>query len=73
MSYGTPEPDDEDEKAPPGPEDWAAKQKIVEKLGTELQKAIFRIMAGSGTPEEKSEEASRLSQEYQAKIKELYS
>ena len=73
VSYGTPEPDDEDENAAPGPEDWAAKQKIVEKLGTELQKAIFRIMAGSGTPEEKSEEASRLSQEYQAKIKELYS
>ncbi len=69
VSYGAPEPDDD----MPGPEDWAAKQKIVEKLGTELQQAIFRIMAGADTPEEKSRQATQLSQAYQAKIKELYS
>jgi hypothetical protein len=59
------------EKAPT-PVDYAALGKIAEKMGAELQAAILVLMSGPGTPEEKMREATRMSEEYQAKIKALY-
>jgi hypothetical protein len=60
----------------PAPEppavDWAAKQRTAEKLSAELQEEIIRIMAGSGTPDEKARETMRLSREFQARMKDLY-
>jgi len=65
VSYGAPEPDDE-------VVDDAAKQKIAEKMGNDLQQAMFKLMAGPGTPEEKMREGQRMSEEFQAAIKKLY-
>jgi hypothetical protein len=52
--------------------DYAELGKIAEKMGVELQAAILVLMSGPGTPEEKMREATRMSEEYQAKIKALY-
>jgi hypothetical protein len=52
--------------------DYAEKGRIAQKMGAELQAAIFVLMAGPGTPEDKMREATRMSEEYQAKIKALY-
>ena len=52
--------------------DYAAKQKIAEKMGAELQAKMFLLMAGPGTPEEKMREGTRLSEEFQQAIKTLY-
>jgi hypothetical protein len=61
------------EPTPTPPENpYVAKQRIAESLGKELQQAIFRIMAGPASPEEKMREATRLSEEFQTKIKDLY-
>jgi hypothetical protein len=61
------------EPTPVPPENpYVAKQKIAERMGKELQQAIFGIMAGPASPEEKMREATRLSEEFQAKIKDLY-
>ncbi len=65
VSYGAPEPDDE-------VVDYAALQKIAEKMGAELQAKMMMLMAGPGTPEEKMREGTRLSTEFQAAIKKLY-
>jgi hypothetical protein len=67
-----------EEEPLPGPEvpseaiDYAAKGKIAEKMGTELQAKIFMLMAGPGSPEEKMREATRLSEEFQTAVKKLY-
>lgn len=52
--------------------DYAEKGRIAQKMGAELQAAILMLMAGPGTPEEKMREATRMSEEYQARIKALY-
>ncbi|HZE97877.1 MAG TPA: zinc ribbon domain-containing protein [Planctomycetota bacterium] len=71
-------PREEDEALPPpepmNPEvaDYMAKQKIAEKMGADLQQAIFKIMAGRGSAEKKMREATRLSEEFQVAIKKLY-
>lgn len=52
--------------------DYAEKGRIAQQMGVELQAAMARLMAGPASPEEKMREATRMSQEYQAKIKELY-
>jgi hypothetical protein len=59
---------------PPPPEEnpYVAKQRIAEKMGKELQTAIFRVMASAMSVEEKVQESTRLSEEFQARIKELY-
>jgi hypothetical protein len=63
----------EPEPAPmPTAADYAAKQKIAEKMGAELQQKMFLLMAGPATPEEKMREGARLSEEFQAAIKKLY-
>ncbi len=73
-----PHPKEEGEPLPepPGPEpavvDYAEKGRIAQQMGAELQAAIFKLMAGAATPEEKMREATRMSEEYQAKIKALY-
>ena len=41
-------------------------------MGFELQKAMFKLMAGPGSPDEKAAEAQRMSLEFQAKVKALY-
>lgn len=41
-------------------------------MGLELQAAMAQLMSGPASPEEKMREATRMSQEYQAKIKALY-
>jgi len=66
-----PDPDSE----PQGPSDavdYAALGKIAEKMGTDLQAKIFKLMAGPGSPEKKMKEATRLSEEFQAAVKKLY-
>jgi hypothetical protein len=60
------------EPEPAPPVDYAALQKVAEKMGAELQQKMFLLMAGPGTPEEKMREGTRLSQEFQAAIKKLY-
>jgi hypothetical protein len=50
-----------------------AKQRIAEQMGKDLQAAIMTLMAGPASPEEKMREATRMSEEFQAKIKQLYS
>jgi hypothetical protein len=57
---------------PPGGVDYAEKGRIAQQMGLELQAAMAQLMAGPASPEEKMREATRMSQEYQAKIKELY-
>ena len=52
--------------------DYAEKGRIAQQMGVELQAAMAMLMAGPGTPEEKMREATRMSAEYQAKIKALY-
>ena len=59
-------------EAAPKPVDYAELGKIAQKMGAELQAAILVLMSGPGTPEEKMREATRMSEEYQAKIKALY-
>lgn len=62
------------EPPPPTAEviDYAEKGRIAQQMGAELQLAIMNLMAGPKSPEEKMAEATRMSQEYQAKIKALY-
>lgn len=66
----------EDIPEPPAPDpavvDYAEKGRIAQKMGAELQAAIFQLMAGPASPEEKMREATRMSEEYQARIKALY-
>lgn len=57
---------------PPAVIDYAEKGRLAQQLGIELQQAIFRLMSGPASPEEKMREATRMSEEYQAKIKALY-
>jgi hypothetical protein len=59
---------------PPDPAvlDYAEKGRIAQKMGAELQQAILNLMASPATPEEKMRQATRMSEEYQAKIKALY-
>ncbi len=64
---------EEEEPAAVAENPWVEKQRDAEKLGRELQEAIRRIMAGSGSPDQKMREATRLNQEFQAAIKRLYS
>lgn len=52
--------------------DYAEKGRIAQQMGVELQQAIVKLMAGPASPEEKMREATRMSEEYQAKIKALY-
>lgn len=52
--------------------DYAEKGRIAQKMGLDLQQAIVKLMAGPASPEEKMREATRMSEEYQAKIKALY-
>jgi hypothetical protein len=61
-------------KEPPPAEEnpYAAKQRIAEQMGKDLQTAIATLMAGPKTPEEKMREATRMSEEFQANIKKLY-
>lgn len=63
-----------DEVAPPPPKevDYAAAGRESQRLSMELQMTIMRIMAGSGSVEEKTAEAMRLQEEFQRKIKALY-
>jgi hypothetical protein len=62
------------EPPPPDPSviDYAEKGRIAQQMGADLQQSILNLMAGDGTPEEKMAEATRMSAEYQAKIKALY-
>jgi hypothetical protein len=53
--------------------DYAEKGRIAQRMGLELQTAMAQLMAGPASPEEKMREATRMSEEYQAKIKALYS
>lgn len=64
--------EDEPPAVDPVVADYAAKQKIAEKMGTDLQMAMFKLMAGPGSPEDKMREATRMSEEFQAAIKKLY-
>lgn len=48
------------------------KHEIAQQMGRELQQAMAQLMAGPASAEEKMREASRMSQEFQAKIKDLY-
>ena len=57
---------------PPAVVDYAEKGRIAQQMGIELQAAMARLMAGPASPEEKMREATRMSEEYQAKIKALY-
>jgi hypothetical protein len=57
--------------APP-PVDYAEKGRIAQQMGFELQAAMAQLMAGPASPEEKMRVATRMSEEYQAKIKALY-
>jgi hypothetical protein len=59
---------------PPPPREltYEEKGRLVQEMGFELQRAIFALMAGPQSPDEKAREAQRMSQEYQAKIKALY-
>jgi hypothetical protein len=41
-------------------------------MGIELQQAIFALMAGPKSPEEKMVEAQRMQAEFQAKVQQLY-
>jgi hypothetical protein len=52
--------------------DYVALGKIAEKMGTDLQAKIFKLMAGPGSAEKKMKEATRLSEEFQAAVKKLY-
>ena len=52
--------------------DYAEKGRIAQQMGLDLQQAIVNLMAGTSSPEEKMREATRMSEEYQAKIKALY-
>lgn len=61
VSYGVPEPDDDD--APMN----------LERLGKDYQEAIFRLMAGPGTAAAKKKQAAKLSKDYQEKRRELQS
>jgi hypothetical protein len=45
---------------------------MAQDMGFELQRAMFALMAGPGSPDEKAKEAQRMSLEFQAKIKKLY-
>jgi hypothetical protein len=62
--------------APPAPPprelSYEEKGRIAQEMGLELQRAIFVLMAGSKTPDEKIREAQRMSEEFQAKVKALY-
>ena len=61
-----------DPEASPSAVDYGALGKIAEKMGTDLQAKIFKLMAGPGSPEKKMKEATRLSEEFQAAVKKLY-
>jgi hypothetical protein len=52
--------------------DYAEKGRLAQQMGLELQAAMARLLAGPASPEEKMREATRMSEEYQAKIKALY-
>jgi len=57
---------------PPAVVDYAEKGRLAQQMGIELQAAMAVLMAGPASPEEKMREATRMSEEYQAKIKALY-
>jgi hypothetical protein len=59
---------------PPPPREltYEEKGKMAQDMGFELQRAMFALMAGPGSPDEKAKEAQRMSLEFQAKIKKLY-
>jgi hypothetical protein len=60
------------EEDAPAATDYVAKQKIAEKMGADLQQAIFKLMAGPASPEEKMQKATNMSEDFQAAIKKLY-
>jgi hypothetical protein len=59
---------------PPPPREltFEEKGKIAQEMGLQLQQAMFALMAGPKSPEEKMREAQRMSAEFQAKVKALY-
>jgi hypothetical protein len=59
---------------PPPPRELTLEEKgrLVQDMGFELQRAIFALMAGPQSPDEKAREAQQLSLEYQKKVKALY-
>ena len=59
---------------PPPPRELTLEEKgrLVQDMGFELQRAIFALMAGPQSPDEKAREAQRMSVEYQKKVKALY-
>ncbi len=54
------------------PAEYAEKQKKVEKLATELQAAIQKLMLGKESPEQKTAKAMKLQQDFQAAVTKLY-
>lgn len=66
-------PPPEPPRAPePPPPDPVKLQKQVEAMARQLQEAVMRIMMGSAPPDQKTREAMRLQEEFQAKVKRLY-
>lgn len=62
-----------DAPATPGTSDgYAEKYQVAQRLGRELQEAMALLMAGPASVEEKMREGTRLSEEFQARVKELY-
>ena len=59
---------------PPPPRELTLEEKgrLVQNMGFELQRAIFALMAGPQSPDEKAREAQQLSLEFQEKVKALY-
>ena len=57
---------------PPSELSYEVRGKIAQEMGIELQRAMFALMAGPKSPEEKMREAQRMSEEFQAKVKALY-
>lgn len=71
-----PKPPDEEELPPAPPADpaadYAAKAKLAEQMGRELQEQCLLISFGPGSPEEKTREIMKLQDAFQKRIKALY-
>lgn len=59
-------------QAQAGEIDYAAAAVEAQRLGVELQAEMMKIMAGKGSPEQKSAKAMKLQEEFQKKVKALY-